>query len=64
MDVIVTAATMDSKGTLAAPDFPIATTTASMETAYPAESKRAANGGREAKPKAPKKLSSKEEKGI
>jgi hypothetical protein len=35
-----------------------------METASPVDSKHAATGGREAKPKAPKKLLSKEEKGV
>jgi hypothetical protein len=35
-----------------------------MEIASPAGSKCAANGGQEAKPKAPKKLLSKEEKGV
>jgi hypothetical protein len=66
MDVLIVAATMDSEGTLAAtaPGSPIATTVAPMEAAFPAESKRAAIGGRDAKLKATKKLLSKEEKGI
>jgi hypothetical protein len=58
MDVLVAAATMDFDGTLAttALDSPIATTTTPMETASPADSKHAATGGWEAKPKAPKNL--------
>jgi hypothetical protein len=66
MDVPVAAATMDSEETLAAttPDSPIATTTVAMETASPAGSNHAATSGREAKPKAPKKLLSKEKKGV
>jgi hypothetical protein len=57
---------MDSKQTLAAtaPDSPIATTTAPLETASPVDSKRATTSGQEAKPKVPKKLLSKEEKGV
>ncbi|KAM0826851.1 hypothetical protein ACQ4PT_068587 [Festuca glaucescens] len=66
MVVLVTAATMDFEGTLAAaaPDSPIATTIAPIEAASPTESKCASTGGREAKPKAAKKLMSKEEKGV
>ena len=61
MDVLIAAATMDFEETLpaTAPDSPIATTTAPMETASPAGSKCSATGGQEAKPKAPKKLLSK-----
>jgi hypothetical protein len=63
MDLLVAAATMESEVTLpaTAPDSPIATIRASMETASPAGSKRASNGGQEAKPKAPKKFLSKED---
>ena len=68
MDVLAAAATtMDAEQTLApaaAPHSPVATTRARMEDAAPAEAKRAATGGRGAKPKAAKKVLSKEEKGI
>lgn len=67
MDILAAAATpMDSEVTLApaaAPHSPVATTIARMEAAAPAEAKRAATGGgREAKPKASKKVLSAEEK--
>jgi hypothetical protein len=67
MDALVAVDTMDFEGTLtaaAAPDSPIATTIAPMGVASPAEEKRAAIGGRDAKPKAVKKVLSKEEKGL
>jgi hypothetical protein len=54
---------MDSEVTLAAAAA-LDSTIAPMEGASPAKSKRAATGGREAKPKAPKKLLSKEKKGV
>jgi hypothetical protein len=60
MDVLTAAATtMDSEVSLApaaVPNSPIATTIATMEPAAPAEAKRPATGGRDAKPK--------EEKGV
>jgi hypothetical protein len=68
MDVLVAAVTMDSEGTLAAAaaasDSPIATTISPMEAASPAEAECAATGDREAKPKAAKKVLSKEEKDV
>jgi hypothetical protein len=66
MDVLVAAVVMDSEETLrtTAPDMPIATATAPMETTSPAGLKRAATGGREAKTKVPKKVLSKEDKGV
>ncbi|KAK1668273.1 hypothetical protein QYE76_056432 [Lolium multiflorum] len=68
MDTLAAVATtMDSEVTLApsaAPDSPIATTIATMEAAAPAEAKRPATGSRDAKPKAVKKVMSKEEKGF
>ncbi|KAK1663132.1 hypothetical protein QYE76_051291 [Lolium multiflorum] len=68
MDVLVSAATtMDAEETLApaaAPHSPVGTTIARMEAAAPAEAKRAATGSREAKPKAAKKVMSKEEKSV
>jgi hypothetical protein len=66
MDVLLAATAMDSLETLpaTAPDIPIGTATAPMETASPAGSKRAATGGRKAKAEVPKKLLSKEEKGV
>jgi hypothetical protein len=68
MDVLAAASTtMDSEVTLApaaAPDSHIATTIATMEAATPLEAKRGATGGRHAKVKATKKVSSKEEKCV
>jgi hypothetical protein len=68
MDVLAAAATtMDAEVTLApaaAQHFPVATTIASMEVAAPAEAKRAATGGRDAKPKAARKVMSREEKCV
>jgi hypothetical protein len=68
MDVLAAAATtMDAEVTLApaaAPHSPVATTIATMEAAAPAEAKRAATDGRDAKPKAAKKVLSKEQKCV
>jgi hypothetical protein len=67
MDVHIAVATVEPEGTLApttALDSPISTTIAPMEAASPTEAKRAATGGRDAKPKAAKKVFSKEEKGV
>jgi hypothetical protein len=66
MDVLLSAATMNSEQTLAAtvPNTAVASATASVETASSTCSKRAAIGGRETKTKVPKKSMSKEEKGV
>jgi hypothetical protein len=68
MDVLAAVATtMDVKVTLAptaAPHSPVATTIARMEAAAPAEAKWATTGSRDAKPKAAKKVFSKEEKCV
>jgi hypothetical protein len=66
MDVLVAAATMDSDETLATttPHSLIAITTAPMEATSATGSKRAANNGRESKPKVVKKPLSKEGKCV